>query len=109
MGHRAYTITRGARKGETAYATPPTLDVTKTADQRAMVRHHINFVSFYAGPDLYVCDGHVTGRKGPRSRFNIHIGTVFQVWPHIFDRIEIEKMKANPKGKAAKRKSGRSK
>ncbi len=67
-----------------------------------MVRNHANFISFYVGADLYVCDGHVTGRKGPRSKFNIHIGTVFQVWPNIFDRIEIENLRTAPKGKAAK-------
>jgi hypothetical protein len=70
-----------------------------------MVQLHIGFVSFYVKPDAYVCDGHVTRRKGPRSKYNIDGGTVFQVWPHIFDRVEIENMRAAPKKKRKRKRS----
>ncbi len=104
MGHRTYTITRGEHKGETAYARPPTMDITNPAHQRAMVRHHVAFISFYVKPDIYVCDGHVTRRKGPRSKYNLDVGSVFQVWPHIFNREAVEKLRAAPK---KKRKTGK--
>ena len=103
MGLRTYTITRGEHKGETGYAKPPTLDATIAAHQRRMVQLHIGFVSFFVEPNTFVCDGHVTNRKGPRSKYNINVGTVFQVWPHIFNREAIEKLRTAPK---KKRKSG---
>ena len=70
-----------------------------------MVQLHIGFVSFFVEPNTFVCDGHVTNRKGPRSKYNINVGTVFQVWPHIFNREEIERLRDAPKGKAKKRKT----
>ncbi len=68
-----------------------------------MVQLHIGFLSFFVEPNSFVCDGHVTNRKGPRSKYNIDVGTVFQVWPGIFKHEAIEKLRTAPK---KKRKSG---
>ncbi len=98
MGLRSYKITRGSLKGERGYRKPPTLDPATTSGRLKMVKCHVDFVSFYAD-NYYVCDGHVTSRRGPLSKYNIPVGTVYQVWPRIFDRIEIEKLRTGGKKK----------
>lgn len=80
------------------------MDSKNPAHHRRMVQLHMAFISFYVKPDVYVCDGHVTRRKGPRSKYNIDVGTVFQVWPGIFNRVEIEKLRTAPQ---KKRKTGK--
>jgi hypothetical protein len=94
MSLRTRKITRGEHKGETGYSQPPTLDDSIPASQRAMVRHHINAVSFFVEPNLFVNDGRVYSRKGPRSKYSNPEGSVYEVWPLIFNRLEVENLRA---------------
>ena len=103
MGLRTRKITRGPNKGETTYVTPRSYDLANPVDQRRALRDVADRISFFADPNFYVCDGHVNSRRGPRSPYNIREGSIYEVWPDVFQRAAIEKLRHTPKGKATKK------